>query len=435
MGQKNLKNSNGANYLDTIFSISAKYLDKVLNPAEKVILKNRCEYLRAKSIPQIVKGFSQVYRKLIKQKYQRAYEAVDYDLDNFIHSASSSLKLIWGDCSKVIKKMKSESIQLIVTSPPYYNARAYSQWPDLNAYLEDMTSIIAASYRVLDNHRAFIFNIGDITGNDHLYTQSAWGNRRIPLGAYFINIFEKVGFTFIDDFIWDKGEVQSQRHKNGLHPSPMYQYPLNCYEHIMIFLKHRKDDTLYPCPVCGCLKINGNAYAGAGIKSWECKNHKCFERSKSNRGKRFSLRSIMMDELKDNRIDPELIKKWRRDIVRMPPTIKINSKGENRLGHTAPFPPQLAEFAIQFFSGQGEHVLDPFAGSFTTAIEAVRSGRNGIGIELNKDLFYKAIITNIGKHAFNYDEYDFNKKQQKNHRTVWGDAFSYGTTHKRMVSG
>ena len=59
---------------------------------------------------------------------------------------------------------------------------------------------------------------------------------------------KNVVLLFVDDFIWDKGEVQSQRHKNGNRPYPLYQYPANCYEHILIFHKHRLDKTKYPCP-------------------------------------------------------------------------------------------------------------------------------------------------------------------------------------------
>lgn len=79
-----------------------------------------------------------------------------------------------------------------------------------------------------------------------------WGNCRIPLGACFTKIFEEEGFTFVDDFIWDKGEVQSERHKNGYKPYPFYQYPMNCYEHIFVFHKHRNAiprDTLVHCVV------------------------------------------------------------------------------------------------------------------------------------------------------------------------------------------
>ena len=99
------------------------------------------------------------------------------------------------------------------------------------------------------------------------------GQRRIPLSAYFINIFEEIGFTFYDDIIWDKGEVQSSRHKNKSTPYPFYQQPFNSYEHILIFHKHRLDDTKYPCQICGSLNVSGNSYTRIGLKSWECKNN------------------------------------------------------------------------------------------------------------------------------------------------------------------
>ena len=140
-----------------------------------------------------------------------------------------------------------------------------------------------------------------------------------------------------------------------------------------------------------------NAYLGYGIKSWECKNLECTERSEGNRGKRFSARSQVMNELQtdDNRVDDDLLQRWRRDIVNFPPVIKINAKGENILGHTAPFPPEIPAYAVRAFSGVGETVLDPFAGSFTTAIEAQLAGRVGVGIELNKAEFRDAITANI----------------------------------------
>ena len=90
----------------------------------------------------------------------------------------------------------------MVTSPPYYNAREYSQWNDLNDYLREMKEIIKECYRVIDNNHVFVFNVGDIFDNDNLTVRSTWGKRRLPLGAYFINIFEECGFTYVDDFIW-----------------------------------------------------------------------------------------------------------------------------------------------------------------------------------------------------------------------------------------
>ena len=120
--------------------------------------------------------------------------------------------------------MDNESIDLMVTSPPYYNARDYSQWANIDDYLQDMREIIRETFRVLDNHKVWVFNVGDIFDNPKTKTKSVWGKQRIPLGAYFIKIFEEEGFTFVDDYIWDKGEVQSQRQKNAGKPYPYYQY-------------------------------------------------------------------------------------------------------------------------------------------------------------------------------------------------------------------
>ena len=384
-------------YLHKIFEISDKYLRRVFNEQQLNEFKTDClSHIRGDR-DSTIEQFIKAYYDFVKKEYQKQYANADPSLNQDIFSEPNRPKLLWGNCLDFLRRMDSESVQLMITSPPYYNARDYSQWETLDDYLDDMSSIIKECYRVLDNHRPFVFNVGDIFDNDNRHTKSTWGKRRIPLGAYFTMIFEEHGFQFVDDFIWDKGEVQTQRHKNGNRPYPLYQYPVNCYEHIFIFYKHRLDETLYPCPVCGCLKINGNAYSGVGIKSWECKNLECFKRSAGNRGKRFSARTQLMTGLQrtHNLVDEDLLRMWRRDIVKLAPVIKINSKGQNTLGHSAPFPREIPEYAVRVFSGIGESVLDPFAGSFTTAIESLRLGRNSIGIELNRTLFRDAVLNRI----------------------------------------
>ena len=382
-------------YLHKIFEVSDKYLKRVFD--EKLLNKFRMNCLRyiRGNRNSTIEQFVKAYYDFVKKEHQKQYTGADPSLNRSIFSESHTPKALWGNCLDFLRCMDSESVQLMVTSPPYYNARDYSQWKTLDDYLDEMSSIIKECYRVLDNHRPFVFNVGDIFDNDNRHTKSSWGKRRIPLGAYFTTIFEDHGFQFVDDFIWDKGEVQTQRHKNGNRPYPLYQYPINCYEHIFVFYKHRLDETLYPCPVCGCLKVNGNACSGVGVKSWECKNLDCFERSASNRGKRFSARTQLMTGLQrdENCVDDELLRLWRRDVVKLAPVIKINSKGQNILGHTAPFPKEIPEYAVQVFTGVNESVLDPFAGAFTTTIESFRQGRNSIGIELNRTMFRDAVLT------------------------------------------
>ncbi|MBU1952839.1 site-specific DNA-methyltransferase [Patescibacteria group bacterium] len=387
-------------YLDKIFKKSNKYLTQLFDKPTLDEFERKIHYIhKEEDTKKVITKFINEYTSFVKKEFQRLYKLSDKKLNSFLEDQDNKVKAVWGDCYKVLRSMKPESIHLMVTSPPYYNAREYTQWKDLKEYLAEMRLIIREAYRVLDNHRVFVFNVGDIFDNDNLVTKSVWGKRRLPLAAYFIKVFEEEGFTFVDDFIWDKGEVQSERHKNGDKPFPFYQYPTNCYEHILIFHKHRLDKTRYPCPVCGTLQVSGNTQSEPGIQSWECKNNECFTRSKCNRGKRFSLKTLTTQSMQlDQHIIPEeFVKKWRRDIIRFSPVIKINSKGENALGHTAPFPEDIPDFAIRMYSYPGESVLDPFAGSFTSAICAQKLRRVGIGIEINKKLFRDSILRNINK--------------------------------------
>lgn len=348
-----------------------------------------------------VNEYIKIYCKLMKRRHQKNEDTSLYD--SIIKD--NNVKVIWGNCYEKLKKMPSESIGLMVTSPPYYNARDYSMWKNLQSYLDDMTNIIKECWRVLDNHRVIVWNVSDVVGNDNMEHVKVWGDRKIPLPAYFIKIFEECGFTFVDDIIWDKGEVQSSRHKNK--PFPFFQYPMNCYEHILIFHKHRLEkDVKYPCSDCGSLNIKSNSYTSKGIRSWECCNPKC-DRSETDRGKRFSLKTIMTQNSTkqiESQIPYEFSKMWRRDIHYLSPVIKINNKKENTLGHTAPFPMDIPEMAIRFFSYKGDTVLDMFGGSFTSAIVSYKLERIGIGIELRKDLFETCIKTNLENHSCLFSE-------------------------------
>lgn len=400
MKMKKESKSKLGNYFDNIVRISLPYLKKQFAEKELQELYELLKSYQGNSRQDYVDYFDKVYCELVKKQYQlKNSPHYDAQLGKFIEDKDIGIKLIWGDSNQVLRRMKAESVHLMVTSPPYYNAREYSKWENLEDYFLDMKEILEECYRVLDNHRVFVFNVGDIFDNDRLVTKSVWGKRRIPLGTYFIKLFEEIGFTFVDDFMWDKGQVQTQRHKHTSKPYPFYQYPINCYEHILIFHKHRLEKTRYPCPICGCLKVNGNTQSEIGLQSWECKNDNCFERSKSNRGKRFSLKTNITQrhQKKQYEIPENLIKKWRRDIASFTPVIKINSRGENILGHTAPFPYEIPEMATLFYTYPNEIVLDPFAGSFTTAIVASKYNRIGIGIELNKNLFYQSIIKILQK--------------------------------------
>ena len=174
-----------------------------------------------------VYNFIDAYRDIVKKQWNMETNFTDYRLLTSITSNPEKIKVVWGGCLQGLKRLPNESVGHIVTSPPYYNAREYSTWANLKAYLDDMREIITECYRVLDNHRVFVFNVSDVVDNDKMDKINAFGNRKIPLPAYFIVMFEECGFTFVDDVIWDKGEVQSSRHKNGNKPFPFFQYSCN----------------------------------------------------------------------------------------------------------------------------------------------------------------------------------------------------------------
>ena len=298
------------------------------------------------------------------------------------------ITLLQGDCRELLKDIPENALDLVVTSPPYYNARAYIQYATVDEYLTQMHEIFQAVYTKLKNHRYCVVNVGDITAQTG---RSKAELRKLPLSAYFITMFEKIGYIFIDDYIWDKGEPESKRNL-GNPPYPFYHYPVNCYEHLLIFCKHEMDKSRIPCPDCHETITQSNGLAGIGIQSWECKNPNCPTKSKTGRGKRFSARSVMMNSYKAsvNRIPDALLKKWRRDIVKISPVIKINSKGENIIGHTAPFPIEIPEAFIRFYSGVKDTVLDCFMGSGTTGVACLKTNRHFIGKEINETYFMKA---------------------------------------------
>lgn len=191
-------------------------------------------------------------------------------------------KVFHGDCHHVLRSLTPNSLDAAVTSPPYYNAKGYSQWPNIYCYLYDMYNISLDIFRVLKPGAVYLFNIFDCFDNEKSIAFSAMGNKRMILGAYMLDIFQRIGFHIVGNIIWYKGEIQGNRSFNQGNLTPYYQAPLNCWEHIFILSKGQPD--------------------------------KKFDRLQSS-------------------------------IVSIRPVIKM-VKGKNTLGHTAPFPVEIPDLLI-----------------------------------------------------------------------------------------
>jgi DNA modification methylase len=224
-----------------------------------------------------------------------------------------------GDCCEVLGELDSESVDGAVTSPPYFNARSYSVWPNVYSYLYDMYNSAIQVYRVLKPGATYLFNIFDYFDNENSIVFSAMGKKRMILGAYIISLFRSVGFELVGNIAWHKGEIEGKRNFNQGNRSPYYQFPFNCWEHVLVFQK--------------------------------------LGRESQDRG--FPT------------------------ILQSKPVVKM-IRGENVLGHSAPFPSIIPELLLDTMSTD-ECVLDPYSGSMTTGRAAYKRGIRSVSIELHRE--------------------------------------------------
>ncbi len=169
--------------------------------------------------------------------FYRYLQYNDKDIEDTTVWEKGDSKVIHGDSLDALRKMGDGTISCAVTSPPYYNAKSYSQWANIYCYLYDMYNINSEIYRVLKDGGVFLYNIFDYFDNENNIALSAMGNKRMILGAYMIDMFERIGFTVQGNIIWNKGEIQGNRSFNQGNLTPYYQAPLNCWEHILILSK------------------------------------------------------------------------------------------------------------------------------------------------------------------------------------------------------
>ena len=241
-------------------------------------------------------------------------------------------KLIIGDCSEM-KEIKDGSVQLVVTSPPYFNApfdykKLYKSY---DHYIEMLKKVAKELFRVVADGRIVALNIDDMLVD----------GEKFPIIADATKIFIDAGFRYRDKITWKKpdGYLRISRRSGVMiqHPYPMYFYPDNLLESIIIFQKGKFD--------------------------YKSVSEELKERSK-----------IDIKEFQD--------KDWYMTLWAMT-NVLPNSDLEKGI---AAYPDELPYRIIKLFSFVGDTVLDPFAGSGTTMKLARRLERNSIGIEMKKDL-------------------------------------------------
>ncbi|HXG36702.1 MAG TPA: site-specific DNA-methyltransferase, partial [Dehalococcoidia bacterium] len=147
--------------------------------------------------------------------------------------------ICYGDARQVLKELASGSIHLVITSPPYFNAKPeYSEYEDYESYLSMLREVFEECHRVLAEGRFLIVNLSPVLIRRAKRSESS---RRIPVPFHVNSIIESVGYDFIDDIIWVKpagagwNTGRGRRFAADRHPLQYKPVPITEY-----FLVYRK---------------------------------------------------------------------------------------------------------------------------------------------------------------------------------------------------
>ncbi|NLF40289.1 site-specific DNA-methyltransferase [bacterium] len=249
-----------------------------------------------------------------------------------------------GDARAVLPSLPGGSVQLVVTSPPYWSIKDYDHKDQIGSsesyesYLDSLAAVWRECHRVLEPGCKLVINVGD---------QFVRGTRDAdyhvkPIQADTIAACRALGFACLGSIIWRK--MTTTRTTGGCVWMGSIYYPRDgyvTYEHEYIMLFRKSGKARPPAPALKQL-------------------------SKLTKHQR-SL--------------------WFRGMWDLAPA--------RQNGHCAMFPYELPERLIRMFTFAGDTVLDPFAGSGTTLEAACDFGRNSIGIELNPR-FLPLILDRLG---------------------------------------
>lgn len=256
--------------------------------------------------------------------------------------------ILQGDSAEVLKTLPDNSIDLIVTSPPYADQRK-STYGGIspNKYVEWFLPISEQLFRVLKPSGTFVLNIKEkvVDGERSTYVMEL------------ILAMRKQGWLWTEEFIW---------HKKNSYPGKWPNRFRDAWERLLQFNKSKKF-AMYQEEVM----VPMGDWAKSRLKNLSDTDKR---RDNSKVGSGFG-KNI------SNWIDRE--KAYPTNVLHL--ATECNNKK-----HSAAFPEELPEWFIKLFTKEGDMVLDPFAGSGTTLFVAERMGRSAIGIEIMED-YYKMI--------------------------------------------
>jgi len=243
-------------------------------------------------------------------------------------------RLIRGD-ARQMSYIEDGSVHLVVTSPPYWTLKRYNDneaqlghVTDYESFLKELTKVWKEAYRVLTPGGRLVCVVGDVC----LSRRQHGRHVVVPLHADICVICRKIGFDNLNPIIWHKIANATYEVNNGT-------------------------------------KFLGKPYEPNAI----IKNDIEFILMQRKPG---GYRQPTDKQRRSSMISKDDYDKWFRQFW--------NITGASTKQHPAPFPLELAYRLIRMFSFWGDTVLDPFCGTGTTMIAAMKCNRNSIGIEVDE---------------------------------------------------
>jgi len=334
---------------------------------------------------------------------------------SYLHLSTTQPLLLKGDASFILKELPDESIDMAMTSPPYWQKRQYSSGgiglePDYTDYVRNLCQIIQELYRILKPTGSFWLNIGD-----------SYYNKRL-LGIPWRVVFEmtdKQGWILRNSVIWHKIKGSPDNSSDKLR---------NIHENIFHFVKQPNGyyydiDAIRTKPREAKV-VNGAIVSATGVSGVRYKRQielatDLTEQEKSNAisALQAMLMKVKMGEVSDFRMiirgrqrtthsdaenlsgrAKELKEKGFYFLCYHPHGTKpsdvweiIPEDTQNRKEHYAAYPADLCKIPILATCPPNGTVIDPFCGTGTTLVVAQSFHRKSIGIDISQDYLQQSI--------------------------------------------
>ena len=240
-----------------------------------------------------------------------------------------------GDCLEHMAAIPTDSVQLIVTSPPYNIGKEYEDVSPIDVYLSEQASVISECARILKPGGSIVWQVGNFIDKT---TKEV-----VPLDALFWPILKQAGLQSRNRIVWTFGHgLHASRRFSGRHETMLWftkgsDYVFNL-DSVRVPQKYPQKK-FYKGPKKG--QLSGNPLGKNPGDVWDITN--------------------------------------------------VKHNHPEKTAHPCSFPLELVDRFVLALSNAGDTVYDPFGGSGTTVVSAVRNGRVGLMSEIDSD--YVAIAT------------------------------------------